>query len=156
MFQYGREVPSYVVRASSQGSRESLLRALVTETLGKLSTLYEEQHIVGRRLSSECFHFAHAVQAEGIEADTVLYGYHVLHSLGVEEDEFFLVRNHSNRDFRPGCYSTYLYCASRRAKLARVHVLVGIIDAQSHSCSAALKHACDPAYRTRYSTLVDR
>jgi hypothetical protein len=64
--------------AASGLSRESLLRDAITETLGKLSNLHEEEYIIGWWWSSNCFHLAHTVRAERIEAHTILHGYHVL------------------------------------------------------------------------------
>jgi hypothetical protein len=64
--------------AASGLSRESLLRDAITETLGKLRNLHNEQYIIGWRWSTNGFYLAYTVRAERIEAYTVLHGYHVL------------------------------------------------------------------------------
>src|SRR6266487_5687728 len=60
-----------------------------------------------------------------------------------------LVNSSPHRDFRHMCSAAFDEDKGLR-------FWAGSIDARSHSCSAALKNACDPAYRNRYSKLLDR
>ncbi len=59
------------------------------------------------------------------------------------------VNSSPHRDFRHMCSAAFDEDKGLR-------FWAGSIDARSHSCSAALKNACDPAYRNRYSKLLDR
>ena len=68
--------------AASGVFRESTLRDVVTETLGKLFNLHEKEHLIGWRWSAHRFHLAHTVRAQRIEPYTVLLGHQMLSELG--------------------------------------------------------------------------
>ncbi len=69
-------------RVASGVFRESMLRDVVTETLGKLFNLHQKQHCVGWWWSAHRFHLAHTVRTKRIEPHTVLLSYQVLSQLG--------------------------------------------------------------------------
>ena len=66
--------------------RESTLSVAITETLGKLISLDEKQHCIGWRWSSDRFHLARTVRAEGIEPDAVRFGLQMFFQLGALEN----------------------------------------------------------------------